>query len=83
VPGFNTDYLNEDGQPQPNGKIDKSVSVVKRPPTTRSGKALRVTIRAMADSVEAKVPAAIEDVSVLPEISDALRLLGLPFGAAS
>ena len=56
----------------------KSVTVVKRLPKTRSGKVLRVTIRTMADGTEAKVPATIEDASVLPEISDALRQLGYP-----
>jgi propionyl-CoA synthetase len=56
----------------------KSVTVVKRLPKTRSGKVLRVTIRTMADGTEAKVPATIEDASVLPEISDALGQLGYP-----
>ncbi|HEU0229976.1 MAG TPA: acetate--CoA ligase [Burkholderiaceae bacterium] len=56
----------------------KSVTVVKRLPKTRSGKVLRVTIRTMADGTELKVPATIEDASVLPEITDALKLIGYP-----
>jgi propionyl-CoA synthetase len=56
----------------------KSVKVVKRLPKTRSGKVLRVTIRTMADGVEARVPATIEDASVLPEITEALSQLGYP-----
>lgn len=56
----------------------KSVSVVDRLPKTRSGKVLRITIRTMADGTELKVPATIEDDSVLPEITDALKQLGYP-----
>ncbi|TAM09193.1 MAG: acetate--CoA ligase [Nevskiaceae bacterium] len=56
----------------------KSVKVVKRLPKTRSGKVLRVTIRTLADGVEVKVPATIEDATVLPEITAALTALGYP-----
>ncbi|HEX7387557.1 MAG TPA: AMP-binding protein [Castellaniella sp.] len=56
----------------------KSVRVVKRLPKTRSGKVLRVTIRTMADGTDIKVPATIEDDSVLPEIVEALTQLGYP-----
>ena len=56
----------------------KSVKVVKRLPKTRSGKVLRVTIRTMADGADVKVPATIEDASVLPEITEALNELGYP-----
>ena len=56
----------------------KSVQVINRLPKTRSGKVLRVTIRSMADGDALKVPATIEDDSVLPEISAALKTLGYP-----
>lgn len=56
----------------------KDVVVVQRLPKTRSGKVLRVTIRTMADGVEPKVPATIEDDSVLPEITAALQSMGYP-----
>jgi propionyl-CoA synthetase len=56
----------------------KSVRVVPQLPKTRSGKVLRVTIRTMADGAEIKVPATIEDDSVLPSITDALKELGYP-----
>ncbi len=56
----------------------KSVRVVPRLPKTRSGKVLRVTIRTMADGEQVKVPATIEDESVLPEITAALGALGFP-----
>ena len=56
----------------------KSVQVIARLPKTRSGKVLRVTIRSMADGDALKVPATIEDDTVLPEISAALKSLGYP-----
>jgi propionyl-CoA synthetase len=56
----------------------KDVKVVKRLPKTRSGKVLRVTIRTMADGTQVKVPATIEDDTVLPEITAALKALGYP-----
>ncbi len=56
----------------------KSVQVIARLPKTRSGKVLRVTIRSMADGDALKVPATIEDDSVLPEITAALKSLGYP-----
>lgn len=59
----------------------RNVAVVKRLPKTRSGKVLRVTIRTMADATELKVPATIEDRSVLPEITQALKTLGYPQAA--
>ena len=59
----------------------KSVQVVPRLPKTRSGKVLRVTIRTMADGEVLKVPATIEDDTVLPEISTALKSLGYPRAA--
>jgi propionyl-CoA synthetase len=56
----------------------KSVQVVPRLPKTRSGKVLRVTIRSMADGDAPRVPATIEDDTVLPEIAGALKSLGYP-----
>jgi propionyl-CoA synthetase len=56
----------------------RDVKVVKRLPKTRSGKVLRVTIRTMADGTQIKVPATIEDDTVLPEITAALKALGYP-----
>jgi propionyl-CoA synthetase len=46
---------------------------VKRLPKTRSGKILRGTMQKIADRQEWKMPATIEDASVLDEISTALR----------
>ncbi len=60
----------------------KSVQVIARLPKTRSGKVLRVTIRSMADGDALKVPATIEDDSVLPEITAALKSLGYPRASA-
>lgn len=51
---------------------------VPRLPKTRSGKVLRRCIRDMVDGkLPLKVPATIEDETVLPEIEDALRAQGL------
>ena len=46
----------------------RDVAVVHRLPKTRSGKVLRKTIRQILDGEEPKVPATIEDRSVLDEI---------------
>lgn len=46
---------------------------VKRLPKTRSGKILRGTMQKIADREEWKMPATIEDATVLDEISAALR----------
>jgi propionyl-CoA synthetase len=54
----------------------KTVMTVKRLPKTRSGKILRATMRQIADGETMKVPATIEDVSVLAEIGDALKARG-------
>ena len=56
----------------------KMATVVKRLPKTRSGKILRGTMRSMADGVEHKVPATIEDPAVLNEIAENLKALGYP-----
>jgi propionyl-CoA synthetase len=61
----------------------KSVAVVERLPKTRSGKILRGTMRAIADSADWKMPATIEDPTVLDDISDSLRTLGYAKSIAS
>ncbi len=50
----------------------KIVTVVKRLPKTRSGKILRGTMRKIADNVEFKMPATIDDPAILKEIEEAL-----------
>ena len=50
----------------------KTVVVVERLPKTRSGKTLRGTLRQMADGVEYKMPATIDDPAILTEIAAAL-----------
>ena len=50
--------------------------VVKRLPKTRSGKILRGTMRKIADSVEYKLPATIDDPVILDEITEALKANG-------
>lgn len=55
----------------------KSVAIVEKLPKTRSGKILRGTLRAIADSTDWKMPATIEDPSVLDDITQSLRELGL------
>ncbi|HEX9577393.1 MAG TPA: AMP-binding protein [Myxococcales bacterium] len=47
-------------------------------PKTRSGKILRGTIRKIADGVEYKVPATIEDPAALDEAASTLKRLGYP-----
>ncbi len=54
----------------------KQALVVKRLPKTRSGKILRGTIQKIADSVEWRMPATIDDPAILDEITDALRAAG-------
>ena len=56
----------------------KNVVVVKRLPKTRSGKTLRRTIKEIACGQEYKVPATIDDSSILPEISETLTAAGYP-----
>jgi len=51
-------------------------AVVSRLPKTRSGKILRATMRAIADSEGYKVPATIDDPATLEEIAVSLRTLG-------
>ena len=54
----------------------RHVAIVARLPKTRSGKVLRATMRAIADSQEYTVPATIDDPRILEEISQALQTLG-------
>ncbi len=56
----------------------KLVSVVKRLPKTRSGKILRSTIAKIADGVDYKIPATIDDPIILNEITTDLGKIGYP-----
>ena len=50
----------------------KTAIVIKRLPKTRSGKILRGTIRKIADKEDYKMPATIDDPSILSEIKEDL-----------
>ena len=54
----------------------RHVAVVTRLPKTRSGKVLRATMRAIADSQAYNMPATIDDPRALEEIAEALKGLG-------
>lgn len=54
----------------------RHVAVVTRLPKTRSGKVLRSTMRAIADSQRYTVPATIDDPRALDEITQTLKTLG-------
>ncbi|MBL7978642.1 MAG: propionyl-CoA synthetase [Bacteroidetes Order II. Incertae sedis bacterium] len=54
----------------------KLATVVKRLPKTRSGKILRGTIKKIADGEEYKVPATIDDPTILEEITENLTQMG-------
>jgi propionyl-CoA synthetase len=54
----------------------KLVAAVQRLPKTRSGKILRGTMKAIADSKAHKVPATIDDPAILTEVEAALQRLG-------
>ena len=54
----------------------KLAAVINRLPKTRSGKILRSTMGKIADGEAFKMPATIDDPSILEEIKDALILLG-------
>jgi propionyl-CoA synthetase len=60
--------------------VFKKAVVVGRLPKTRSGKILRGTMRKLADSEAYKVPATIEDPTVLDEIGTALKTIGYAKG---
>ncbi|MEM9277987.1 MAG: propionyl-CoA synthetase [Pseudomonadota bacterium] len=51
----------------------KSALVVKRLPKTRSGKILRGTMQKIADGMEWKMPATIDDPAILDEITEVLQ----------
>ena len=55
----------------------KSVLTVKRLPKTRSGKILRGTMRAIADGRDWKLPATIEDPSILDELTEVMAARGI------
>ena len=55
----------------------KQAVVVQRLPKTRSGKILRGTMQKVADNEEYRIPATIDDPSILEEIDAALQTLGL------
>jgi len=61
----------------------RHVAIVARLPKTRSGKVLRATMRAIADSNEYTVPPTIDDPRTLDEIADALKTLGYAGKAGS
>ncbi|MFT5445897.1 MAG: propionyl-CoA synthetase [Gammaproteobacteria bacterium] len=58
----------------------KTATVVARLPKTRSGKILRGTMQAIADSRPWKMPATIEEPTILDEISTALQDIGYAKG---
>jgi len=60
----------------------KRAVVVDRLPKTRSGKILRGTMVKIADGLEWKMPATIDDPAILDEITLALQGLGLAGGKA-
>lgn len=51
--------------------------VVQRLPKTRSGKILRAILRKIAASEEYKMPSTIDDETILPEIEEKIRAVGL------
>ena len=56
----------------------KQAVVVDRLPKTRSGKILRATMKKIADNTPWKMPATIDDSSILDEITEALAAIGYP-----
>ncbi len=54
----------------------KNVAIVERLPKTRSGKILRGTMKKIADGVSYKIPATIDDETILDEIKIALKSVG-------
>ncbi|MEO0036350.1 MAG: hypothetical protein RLZZ501_2373, partial [Pseudomonadota bacterium] len=54
----------------------KTCTVVKRLPKTRSGKILRGTMQKIADNQDYKMPATIDDPSILDEIKESLETVG-------
>lgn len=60
----------------------KVATVVKRLPKTRSGKILRGTIKKIADGTDFRMPATIDDPTILDEITESLAELGYPHAPA-
>jgi propionyl-CoA synthetase len=58
----------------------KTATVVKRLPKTRSGKILRGTIQKIADNKDFKMPATIDDPTILKEMEAALVRIGYAGG---
>ncbi|MGK0169674.1 MAG: propionyl-CoA synthetase [Gammaproteobacteria bacterium] len=56
----------------------KTATVVQRLPKTRSGKILRGTMQKLANGEQFKLPATIDDPTILDEIEQALRTVGYP-----
>jgi propionyl-CoA synthetase len=56
----------------------KTAIVVNRLPKTRSGKTLRGTMRAIADGAQWRMPATIDDPTILDEITRSLEGAGYP-----
>ncbi len=56
----------------------KAAVIVERLPKTRSGKVLRGTMKRIADGVEYRMPATIDEPAILEEIAQALAALGYP-----
>jgi propionyl-CoA synthetase len=54
----------------------KTATVVKRLPKTRSGKILRGTMQKIADGLDYKLPATIDDPAILDEIGVSLKTVG-------
>ena len=61
----------------------KLACIVERLPKTRSGKILRATMGKIADAEEFKLPATIDDPTILDEIAIALKTLGYPSNSNS
>ncbi|MCZ6860057.1 MAG: propionyl-CoA synthetase [Alphaproteobacteria bacterium] len=56
----------------------KTATVIERLPKTRSGKILRGTMNKIADGLDYKAPATIDDPEILTEIEAALKEIGYP-----
>ncbi|MBQ8820399.1 MAG: propionyl-CoA synthetase [Campylobacter sp.] len=56
----------------------KLACVVNALPKTRSGKILRKNLKELADGIECKIPATIEDASVLDHCKEVIATLGYP-----
>jgi propionyl-CoA synthetase len=56
----------------------KIAIVVRRLPKTRSGKILRGTMKKIADGTEYRIPATIDDPTILDEIKESLARIGYP-----